>query len=54
MAWYFWPQSMWDLSTPPGIEPTLPALGGEVLTRLPGNSPWFFICTMRKRTVPAS
>ena len=32
----FWPRGMWD--PPPGIEPTLPALEGEVLTTgLPGK-----------------
>ena len=36
----FWPQGMWDLSSPTGIELALPALEGEVLitTRLPGKS----------------
>ena len=35
----FWPQGMWDLPGP-GIEPTPPALEGEVLTTgPPGKSP---------------
>ena len=35
----FWPQSMWDLSSQPGIEPTPPALEGGILTTgLPGKS----------------
>ena len=35
----FWPRGIWDLSSRPGIEPTPPALEGEVLTTgLPGKS----------------
>ena len=36
---FLWPQGMWDLSSQPGIEPTPPALEGEVLAiGLPGKS----------------
>ena len=31
----FWPQGMWNLSSPPGIKPAPPALEGEVLTTGP-------------------
>ena len=31
----FWPQSLWNLSSQPGIEPVLPALEGKVLTAGP-------------------
>ena len=37
----FWPQGTWDLSSPNGIEPTTPALEGEVSTTgQPGQSLW--------------
>ena len=32
---FFWPGTMWDLNSPPGIEPSPPALEGEVLTTGP-------------------
>ena len=39
----FWPRGMWDLSSPPGIEPTPSALEGEVLATGPqGKSLFFF------------
>ena len=34
----FWPQSIWNFSTQPGIKPAPPALEGELLTTgLPGK-----------------
>ena len=38
-ALVFWPQGMWDLSSPAGIEPVPPALEGEVLTTGPPGKP---------------
>ena len=36
---FFWLWGMWDLNSPPGMEPTPPALEGKVLTLgLPRNS----------------
>ena len=36
---FFWPQSMWDLPSQAGVEPTPPALEGKVLTTgWPGKS----------------
>ena len=35
----FWPQSIWNFSTQPGIKPAPPALEGEIATTgLPGKS----------------